>query len=119
MNSRIRRRALTLIELVVVIAILAILAGLLVSRVDWTRRQADMAASAETSGEVSRNVQMYLMSKGDLPEGLDSLLSSADTTVKYSKIFDSPPSIITQSTVAALTASQNSSLRRIGTDHCS
>jgi prepilin-type N-terminal cleavage/methylation domain-containing protein len=88
--------AFTLIELLVVIAILATLAGLVISRVDFARRQADMAAAADTTAELSRNVQTYVMTKGVLPDGLDSLLNSSGTISKW--IYDSSPSLVPNGT---------------------
>jgi prepilin-type N-terminal cleavage/methylation domain-containing protein len=89
------RRGFTLLELVVVIAILATLAGLVVSKVDWTRRQADMAASADTCVEIGKNIQLYLTEMGELPNGMDSLLASnadeATPSAMYSKIVASSP----------------------------
>jgi len=101
MNRRMDRRKLaggfTLLELVVVLAILATLAGLVVSKVDWTRRQADMAASADTCVEIAKNIQMYLNEVGDLPNGMDSLLGSSGA--RYSKIVASSPDMTKMTTV--------------------
>lgn len=73
------RSGLTLLELVVVIAILATLAGLVVTKIDWTRRQADMAAAADTCAELARNIQLYVAEQAKLPEGFDSLISTSGT----------------------------------------
>ncbi|HEY5315077.1 MAG TPA: type II secretion system protein [Pirellulales bacterium] len=70
-----KRSGFTLMELVVVVAILAALAGLVISKIDWIRRQANMAIGAETSADVAQNIQMYLAATEQLPSGLDSLLA--------------------------------------------
>jgi type II secretory pathway pseudopilin PulG len=80
-SSRVRRRlatryGLTLLELVVVIGILSALAGLVITKVDWGRRQADMATAADTCAELARNIQVYVSEQAKLPEGFDSLITS-------------------------------------------
>jgi hypothetical protein len=62
--------------LVVVIAILAALAGLVVSKVDFLRRQSTMAVAADTSGDVFNNLSLYLVTNSTLPNGFDSLLGT-------------------------------------------
>jgi prepilin-type N-terminal cleavage/methylation domain-containing protein len=86
-SSRHHRSGLTLLELIIVVAILATLAGLVVSKIDWSRRQADMAASADTCAELARNIQLYYVETSYMPNGLDSLLVSGGT--RYSKLFSS------------------------------
>ena len=95
-HNRTAPRGFTLIELLVVVAILATLAGLVITRVDFARRQADMAAAADTTAELSRNVQIYEMTKGVLPDGMDSLLNSSGTISKW--IYDSSPSLVPNGT---------------------
>jgi len=89
-------RGFTLIELLVVVAIVATLAGLVISRVDFARRQTDMAAAAATTAELARNVQIYTMTKGVLPDGMDSLLNNTGTISKW--IYDSSPSLVPNGT---------------------
>lgn len=76
-----RRSAFTLMELIVVVAILAAMAGLVISKVDWIRRQANMAIGAEASADVAQNIQTYIATTERLPSGLDSLLNSGTTTL--------------------------------------
>ena len=70
------RRGFTLIELVVVVAIIAALAGLLVSKVDFLRRQSTMAVAADTSCDVFNNIELYLVTNSTLPNGFDSLIGT-------------------------------------------
>ena len=77
-----RRRGFTLIELVVVILIIAIIAGLIIPQVANLGRSADMAASAKTQADVANNVQLFFVLQKRFPQGLDSLLDT--TGVVYS-----------------------------------
>lgn len=58
----------------VVIAIIAIIAGTVVSKIDWVRRSANNAVGAETAGALAQNIQLYLNQTETLPNGLDSLI---------------------------------------------
>jgi len=71
------RTGLTLLELIIVVAILAALAGLVITKIDWSRRQTDMAAAADTCAELARNIQLYVAEQAKLPEGFDSLITTA------------------------------------------
>jgi prepilin-type N-terminal cleavage/methylation domain-containing protein len=72
-----KRVGFSLMELMVVVAILAVLAGLVIAKIDYARRDANMAAGALSCGDVAQNIQLYLATTERLPNGLDSLL---DTT---------------------------------------
>ena len=72
-----KRAGFSLMELMVVVAILAVLAGLVIAKIDYARRDANMAAGALSCGDVAQNIQLYLATTERLPSGLDSLL---DTT---------------------------------------
>lgn len=75
-RSRVRR-GLTLIELVVVIAILAVLAGLVVPRLDFLRNQAGDATAAATAADLMNMVQTYRSSTGFYPL-FDTLVTGTD-----------------------------------------
>jgi prepilin-type N-terminal cleavage/methylation domain-containing protein len=99
-----RRGGFTLLELLVVIMVLATLAGLAISRVDWARRSADSATSAAGMAQVQENLQLYRTMKGTYPDRYDSLLDSttiATTPAKYSKVFGHVASRYTIVTVPA------------------
>ena len=117
----------TLIEMLVVIAIIAAVAGIAISRIDWVRRQADMATAAASTHSLSSNIQVYEISKGVLPDGVDSLLTPVDTnsyapaSATVSKwIYDSSPSLVPKAgasgntKVAVLPAAVIGSLGRMG-----
>lgn len=87
----------TLLELVVAVAILAVLAGLVVGKFDWSRRQADMAASASSCCDLGSNIQTYLNEVGHFPDGMDTLLDTSGQ--RYSKIIASAPDMTKMTTV--------------------
>jgi prepilin-type N-terminal cleavage/methylation domain-containing protein len=74
------RRGLTLIELVVVIAVLTTLAALVVPRLDFLKAQADHAASASTAADLAMLLQTYRTSK-ELYPALDSLVDTSGALV--------------------------------------
>lgn len=77
MTARHRKSGFTLIELVVVIAIIAALAGLVIPQVSMLGRSTDMASSASCQAELTNNLQLFFVLQKRYPQGLDSLL---DTT---------------------------------------
>jgi prepilin-type N-terminal cleavage/methylation domain-containing protein len=80
------KKGFTLIELVVVLAIIAALAGLVIPQVSMLGRTTDMAASASNQAELANNLQLFFVLQKRYPQGLDSLLDttgalySSDTT---------------------------------------
>ena len=74
-----RRAAFTLIELVLVLLILAILAGLVVPIVGWLRRSANYASAANNQSTVMANLELYRTTFGNnnYPDRFDSLLGAA------------------------------------------
>lgn len=90
-NAGAPRAGFTLLELIVVIVILAALAGLVISRVDWARRTTDTATAAAGMAQVHGNLQLYRTAKGTYPDRFDSLLDSttvATTPAIYGPVFD-------------------------------
>ncbi|MBL8797622.1 MAG: type II secretion system protein, partial [Planctomycetia bacterium] len=80
-SSKRPRRGFTLLELVVVLMIIAILAGLLVSVVGWVRRSANYAAGANNQSTIMANLELFRTTFGNnsYPNRLDSLLVSGGT----------------------------------------
>ena len=70
------KKGFTLIELVVVIAILAVLAGLIIPQISSMGRSTDMAASAKTQADIANNLQLYFVLQKRFPQGMDSLVDS-------------------------------------------
>jgi type II secretory pathway pseudopilin PulG len=65
-----------LIELVVVLAIIAALAGLVIPQVGMLGRSTDMAASAKTQSDLANNLQLFFTLQKRFPQGLDSLITT-------------------------------------------
>lgn len=55
-RSRVARLGFTLIELVVVLLIIATIAGLVIPQVAMLTRSSDMAASAKTQSDLANNI---------------------------------------------------------------
>ncbi len=70
------RGGLTLIELVLVLIIIATLAGLIIPNIGMLGRTADMAASASNQSNLAQNIQLYFTLQKRFPLGMDSLLVS-------------------------------------------
>ena len=77
-----RRGGFTLVELVMVILILAIVAGLAVPLVGWIRRSANYGAQSHSTGSLAANFELFRITYGNngYPDRLDSLVTGADPT---------------------------------------
>jgi prepilin-type N-terminal cleavage/methylation domain-containing protein len=75
-----RRQGFTLVELVVVLLIVATVAGLVIPAVASLGRTTDMAASAKTQQDLANNLQEFFVLQKRFPQGLDSLLVDATTS---------------------------------------
>jgi prepilin-type N-terminal cleavage/methylation domain-containing protein len=71
------RSGFTLIEMVVVLIIIATLAGIALPLVSMLGRSSDMTASAANDAELANNIQLFFVLQKRYPQGFDSLL---DTT---------------------------------------
>lgn len=155
MPNRIRRGAsvigrqaqagFTLVELVVVLVILATVAGLVIPAVAGLGRSTDMAASAKTQQDLAANLQEFFVLQKRFPQGLDSLLidatPSGSTTTPdapatadgvpdavYGPKFDgvgeqisgmttSSPGLVSSLILGTLTSQQRRSFTRAGFDY--
>lgn len=85
-TRRRRRDGFTLIELVVVMIIIATIAGFVIPQIGMLGRSSDMAATAKTQSDLASNIQLFFTLQKRYPQGFDSLvdgagaLYSADTT---------------------------------------
>lgn len=70
------RLGFTLIELVVVIIIIATIAGFVIPQIGMLGRTSDMAATAKTQSDIAQNIQLFFTLQKRYPQGLDSLLDS-------------------------------------------
>jgi len=78
------RRGLTLIELLIVIAVLAVLAAVIVPRLMDATRPARFAAAADILGELTKNLTYYQQLNKKYPDYWDSLQSTNNTA--YTKL---------------------------------
>lgn len=72
-----RRAGFTLIEMIVVVAILVILAGIVLPKLDRTLVKANKGVAGSNVGGVSRYIQTYLVMHNVYPDRWDSLLASS------------------------------------------
>jgi prepilin-type N-terminal cleavage/methylation domain-containing protein len=77
MLRKTKLRGFTLIELVVVLIIIATIAGLVIPQVSMIGRSSDMAASAKTQSDLASNIQLFFVLQKRYPQGFDSLLDSS------------------------------------------
>lgn len=69
-----RRRGFTLIEMVLVLIILATIAGLVISQMSMLGRTSDMAATAKNQQDIANQLSLYFVLQKRMPQRLDSLL---------------------------------------------
>lgn len=73
------RHGFTLIELVVVLVIIATIAGFVIPQIGMIGRSSDMAATSKTQADLANNVQLFFTLQKRYPQGLDSLLDTSGT----------------------------------------
>ena len=112
LSTRPARRGLTLIELVVVLAILAALAGLIIGNFPGLLQKSTGATSANTLQDISRALSVQFVAKNSYGAGYDSLLDSLGANA----FANLPPACTntTQLTPAALSAGDASALKNLG-----
>lgn len=76
------RRGLTLIELVVVLAVLVALAGIVLGSIPALLRQTSAATAGAGAAEVNAAMQHFRVTRGRYPDGYDSLLEAPYTLLK-------------------------------------
>ncbi len=72
--SKRRRHGFTLLELVIVLIIIATIAGLVIPQLGFLGRTADMAASAKGQQDVANQLGLFFALQKRMPQRLDSLL---------------------------------------------
>lgn len=107
-ERRVNRRGLTLLELVIVLAILAALAGLLLPLAGTYLEKAHASAAADNLKEVSKVVQQYQTVTRIYPDNLDSLQETSGT------VFTSMPGGGAYLTADTLSADQADALTEAG-----
>jgi prepilin-type N-terminal cleavage/methylation domain-containing protein len=125
------RSGFTLVELVVVLLILAAVAGLVIPVVGGLGRSTDMAASAKTQSDIANNLQQFFLLQKRYPQGCDSLLQNAGgtgTLALYGPVTDasgqqvsgmttSSPNAFAALTLGSLTGQQLRSFSRSGFEY--
>jgi prepilin-type N-terminal cleavage/methylation domain-containing protein len=106
-----RRPGLTLVELVVVMAILVALAGILIPLIPGLIGRAETSGRATNSQEIYKAIQTYEASYTHYPSDWDALTDGTTTPLTYVNGFtgSTPPLAVT-----ALTASQSTALNAAG-----
>ena len=87
-STRSSRGAFTLIELVVVVGVIAVLAGLLIPQISMMGRSVDMAATAASQMDVANNLQLFFVQQKAYPANMDSLLYAPDTNTAPSGLYE-------------------------------
>ena len=77
---RLRRAGFTLLELIVVIGILVILAGLVVGKLDLLQVRANKGVAASNMSGVGRLIRLYRVSHQGFPDNWDSLITTNGAT---------------------------------------
>lgn len=74
------RKNFTLLELLIIVAILAIVGGGLVTSFEGLQAQAAKASATNTIASLQNSIRTYQSMEGTLPNNLDSLLAAVPTT---------------------------------------
>lgn len=114
-HSAKNRSAFTLVELLVVLAILVVLAAIAIPKVIDTFDRSRAAAQAYSTSDISRHIENFYALNSKYPDGWDSLTDSSGGL--YSKLateIKSPNSFLT---TAALSSDQIASLSGAGIGH--
>lgn len=88
-NNMTRQAGMTLIELTVVLLVLIGLAGLMIPYVGGFVDKTHNSVNADSLGAVNGAIQRYDVQFMGYPDGMDSLLDSADNTQVYGKMMNS------------------------------
>ncbi len=109
----------TLVELVVVMAVLAVLSGLILPKLDVFKLKANKSASASNMHGVTRFVTQYKVQKDLFPDGWDSLMDVASTSTLFSALDpqctgSTPGSPVKLTTTTIADQNELRSLQRVG-----
>ena len=88
-----KAKGFTLIEMILVIAILAAIATIAIPRVTYSRRQAEIAACNASRSIINSQIELYYMDTGIFPHNLTqwNTSSSVTTNILYDYLPDGVP----------------------------
>lgn len=114
-----RRAGFTLVELVVVMAVLTVLSGVILPKLDVFKLKANKASAASNIHGIDRFVTTYKVQKDLFPDGWDSLLDATNNTQLFANLEpqctgSTPGSPTKLSTTTIVDANELRSLQRVG-----
>ncbi len=109
----------TLVELVVVMAVLAVLSGLILPKLDVFKLKANKSADAANIHGVDRYITQYKVQKDLFPDGWDSLMDAASTATLFTALApeltgSTPGSPVRLTTTTITDQNELRSLQRVG-----
>lgn len=114
-----RDHGFTLVELVVVMAVLTVLSGLILPKLDVFKLKANEAAGASNIHAIDRFVTQYKVQRDLFPDGWDSLMDASNNTSLFSLLEPAltgsqPGAPVKLATITILDQMELRSLQRVG-----
>jgi prepilin-type N-terminal cleavage/methylation domain-containing protein len=102
-----KKNAFTLLELLIVVAILAIIGGGMIAAYDGLEENASQASSTRDIAALDQAMRTFKVQEGSLPNNLESLIAAVPTTPAYSVTrLDSSVTAVTAPVAAAVLGSK-------------
>jgi prepilin-type N-terminal cleavage/methylation domain-containing protein len=118
-NSLVRRAraGFTLIEMVVVVAILVVLTGMVIPKLDVFKMKANKGVAAANMAGVDRYIETFRVQRDVYPDHFDSLLNHDGTTLSTNletQTIGPPPNPVKLTTATIVNDTELRSLNRVG-----